>query len=118
MNARESDPMYDDYNMTQEQFQQAATMNFPTITIPDPSAVGAWLDQEQPGKAGCHMPTFSDEWAVCHWYAGSDYVYARGATPESLLAAIRDKLKEHDPLAKLRKDAEARGFALMKLPTD
>ena len=114
---RQDDPMHDD-NITQEQFEKAAIMNFPTISIPDPAAVGKWLDQEQPGKAGPHLPTYSDAWAVCHWHTGGDYVYARAETPEALLNEIRAKLTESDPLAKLRKEAEQHGYALMKLPED
>jgi hypothetical protein len=98
--------------------KQPESMNFPTITIPDPAAVGKWLDEQQPGKGGAHSVSYSDEWSVCHWYGGSDYIYARAATPEALLAEIRRKLAENDPLAKLRKEAEAAGYALMKFPTD
>ena len=111
MNARESDPMHDD-NITQEEFKQAATMNFPTITIPDPVAVGAWLDEQVPSKSGAQQPSFDGFWSVCHWHMPTDYVFARADTPEALLADIRAKLAEHDPLDKLRKDAEAHGYEL------
>ena len=118
MNARESDPTHDDYNMTQQEFEQAATMNFPTITIPDPAAVGAWLDQEQPDISGPTRPTYGiNGWCLVYW-TGETHIVPLGATPEDLLASLRDKLKEHDPLAKLRKNAEAHGYVLMKLPTD
>ena len=41
-----------------------------------------------------------------------------GATVEDALAALRAKLAAIDPLAKLRKQAMAHGYALMKLPED
>ena len=81
MNARESDPMHDDYNMTQEQFEQAATMNFPLITIPDPAAVGAWLDQEQPDISGPARPTYGiNGWCLVYW-TGETHIVPIGATP-------------------------------------
>ena len=93
-------------------------MNFPTITIPDPAAVGAWIDQEQPDISGPARPTYGiNGWQVCHW-TGETHIVPSGATPEDLLANLRDRLKEHDPVAKLRKNAESHGYVLMKLPTD
>ena len=93
-------------------------MIFYSITIPDPAAVGKWLDQEQADKSSPHRPTFGAYgWQVCHW-TGQTHIVPSGATPEELLADLRAKLAEHDPLAKLRKEAEAMGFALMKIPTD
>ena len=84
-------------------------MNFPLITIPDPAAVGAWLDQEQPDKSSPSRPTYGVYgWQVCHW-TGETHVVPSGATPEDLLTSLRAKLAEHDPLAKLRKEWEAMG---------
>ena len=95
-------------------------MTFPQITIPDPAAVGRWLD-EQLGAGSSHSnPSFSTDigWHHIHWFEGSKYVSATGDTPEALLADIRRQLAENDPLEKLRKEAEQHGFALMKIPTD
>jgi len=95
-------------------------MNFPTITIPDPAAVGAWLDQEVPQcndwRHNIHYR--HGAYSTMHWTAPASYVDATGATPEDLLADLRANLAIHDPLAKLRKEAEQHGYALMKLPTD
>lgn len=115
---RQDDPMNDDYNMTQEQFEEAASaMNFPTVTIPDPAAVGRWLDEHQPGNLNAR-PTYGVHgWYECRW-TGKEHIVAGGDTPEALLADLRAKLAEHDPLAKLRKEAEAAGYALIKLPID
>lgn len=93
-------------------------MNFPQITIPDPAAVGKWLDEQIP-PASEHCPMFRDgEWQACHWFAPAEYVFATGDSPESLLAKIRELMGENDPLAKLRKEAEQHGYGLMKLPED
>ena len=89
-------------------------MNFPLITIPDPAAVGAWLDREQPDISGSPLrPTHGiSGWAVVYW-TGETHIVPVGATPDELLANLRGKLAEHDPLARLRKDAEALGFGLV-----
>ena len=89
-------------------------MNFPQITIPDPVAVGRWLDEVQPDVSGSPLhPSYGvNGWQVCHW-TGVTHIVPNGATPEELLANLRAKLAEHDPLAKLRKDAEALGFGLV-----
>lgn len=95
-------------------------MNFPQITIPDPAAVGKWLDEQLPNRDGsAHQPSrYGNGWVVLYWTSGSTYVSARADTPEALLADIRRQLAENDPLAKLRKEAEQHGYALMKLPED
>jgi hypothetical protein len=93
-------------------------MTFPQITIPDPAAVGKWLDEELPQYAGKHTAHYSNEWAVCHWHTPGDYIYARGETPEAVLAEIRLQLAQMDPLYKLRAEADKHGYCLMKLPTD
>jgi hypothetical protein len=93
-------------------------MNFPAITIPDPAAVGKWLDEELPQHSGGHTAHYSNEWAVCHWHTPGDYIYVRSATPEGLLVNIRAKLAQMDPLYKLRAEADKHGYALIKLPTD
>lgn len=87
---------------------------FPTITIPDPAAVGKWLADQLGDEHGGHWPSFSTRngWHCLHWFCGSEYVTASGDTPEALLADIRRQLAENDPLAKLRKEAEAAGYEL------
>lgn len=98
-------------------------MNFPTITIPDPAAVGKWLD-EQLGDEHmvAHNPHFSDRgWSFLHYYKGK-HLFSCEATPEEAMQKLREQIAEMDaltdPLAKLRKEAEAMGYALMKLPED
>ena len=95
-------------------------MNIPTITIPDPTAVGAWLDHEVPQchdwKHGVHFR--GGVFSTMHWLSPSSYVEACAATPCELLANLRANIAAHDPLAKLRADAKAAGYALMKLPED
>jgi hypothetical protein len=89
-------------------------MNFPTITIPDPAAVGAWIDQDQP-EASPARPTYGmSGWATVFW-TGTTHIVPTGETPEEMLANLREKLTEYSPLAKLRKDAEAAGYALAKI---
>lgn len=91
-------------------------MNFPTVTIPDPAAVAVWLDHVMPEhNNGSHAPNYSDEgWYCMHWMGpGVGWINARGDTPEALLADIRRQLAERDPVAKLRKEAEAAGFSLV-----
>jgi hypothetical protein len=85
-------------------------MTFPTITIPDPAAVGKWLDEQLPNRDGSsHMPSrYADRWRALYWTSGSKYVSASGDTPEALLADIR-QLAENDPLEKLRKEWVAAG---------
>ena len=108
MTDRESDPFHDD-NLTQEEFEAAMNANFPLITIPDPVAVGKWLDEQQPDISSPQRPTFGIYgWQVCHW-TGVTHIVPNGATPEELLVNLRAKLAEHDPLAKLRKEWEAMG---------
>ena len=91
-------------------------MNFPRITIPDPAAVGKWLDEQVPCVCP-HRPRFNDGWQVIHWH-NSEAMHANGSDHEALLADIRRQLAESEPLAKLRKEAEQHGYALMKLPED
>ena len=116
MNARDNDPFHDD-NLTQEEFGAAMNANLPLITIPDPAAVGKWLDEQQPDVSGSPLrPTHGiSGWAVVYW-TGETHIVPVGATPDELLANLRGKLAEHDPLAKLRKDAGALGYALAELP--
>ena len=88
-------------------------MTFTTITIPDPAEVGAWLDKEQPDKGSPQRPTFGIYgWQVCHW-TGESHIVPCGATPEELLANLRAKLAEHDPLAKAREQLESAGYAVI-----
>ncbi len=90
---------------------------FPTITIPDPAAVGKWLDEELP-TTWPHAASFGKTgWTGSHC-SGADWTYGMGKTPEEMLSDIRRQIAEKDPVAKLRKEAEAQGFALMKLPED
>lgn len=94
-------------------------MNFPTVTIPDPAAVGKWLDEQVP-CGDPHRVHFmaGGYWRAFHWTNPTTYVDAEGLTPQALLADIQAKLAANDPLAKLRKEAEAHGYALIKLPED
>lgn len=113
---RQDDPMHDDY-ITQEEFERAATMK--TIIIEDPAQVKELLDLELGINTGGHHPLFTrDGWRASHWVAGIEYVDGTGSTAAELLADLKAKIAEHDPLAKLRKEAEAHGYALMKLPED
>jgi len=95
-------------------------MKFPTITIPDPAAVGAWLDCEHPQTHSWnHLVHYAHgNLTTMHWTAPGEYVDARGDTPEALLADLRANIAAHDPLEKLRKEAEAAGYSLMKLHED
>ena len=94
-------------------------MNFPLITIPDPAAVGAWLDQELGVIALPHRPQYGPSgWHCNHWHVSNDFLTATGNSIPELVEDIRSKLAASDPLAKLRKEAEAAGYALMKLPED
>ena len=47
-----------------------------------------------------------------------DSQVGKGATITDALADLRAKFAANDPLAKLRKEAMAAGYALMKLPED
>ena len=88
-------------------------MNFPLITIPDPAEVGHWLDRKLPDD-DCHAPMYSKTgWYGSHYPRGGPMIHGEGDTPESLLADIRRQLAERDPVAKLRKEAEAAGFSLV-----
>ena len=113
MNARDNDPFHDD-NLTQEEFEAAMNANFPLITIPDPAAVGKWLDEQQPDVSGSPLrPTYGFYgWQACYW-TGEAHIVPMGETPEGLLANLRAKLAENDPLAKLHEDAAALGFGLV-----
>ena len=94
-------------------------MTFPTITIPDPAAVKAMLVAEFPDSYLASASYDHRGWSMFAFLRGrKEDPTGHGATPEECLADLRAKLAEHDPLAKLRKDAEAHGYALMKLPTD
>lgn len=92
-------------------------MTFPTITIPDPAAVGKWLDEQTLVTHGYHHPSFDDRgWSVAHWYESTRHFQASGDTPEALLADIRRQLAENDPLAKLRKEWIAAGKPDLEAP--
>jgi len=94
-------------------------MTFPTITIPDPAAVQAMMDEQFPTSMLRHASFDKDGWRMFAMMHGTrDDPTGKGATPEEALADLRAKLAENDPLAKLRKEAEQHGFALMKIPTD
>jgi hypothetical protein len=90
-----------------------------TITIEDPAQVKELLDRELGSNIGGHHPIFTrDGWRASHWTGSIEYVDGSGATAAELLADLRDKIANYDPLAKLRKEAEKAGYALMKIPTD
>lgn len=87
-----------------------------TITIYDPVDVGKMIDAEfaqaKPNKS--HSVSFErGKFSCLHWYGPSDYFLAIGSTPEDLAAEIRRLLDKHDPLAKLRKQAEAAGYSMV-----
>ena len=109
MTARESDPFHDD-NLTQEEFEAAMNANFPLITIPDPLAVGKWLDDNALTRHG-HRPVYGRAgWSNVFFLADcSDSLVSTAETPELLLSDILRKIGERDPLAKLRKEWEALG---------
>ena len=90
-----------------------------TITIEDPAQVKEMLDLELGSNIGGHHPMFTrDGWRASHWTGGIEYVDGTGATAAELLADLKAKIAAHDPLAKLRAEADKHGYALMKLPAD
>lgn len=116
---RQDDPMHDDYNMTQEEFEETASaMNFPSITIQDPAAVGAWLDQHLPARSPHLVSYLRGKFFTIHWMDGGGSIDVFGVTPEELIENIRAELAKNEPLERIRKEAEAHGYALMKLPED
>lgn len=94
-------------------------MNFPTVTIPDPAAVGKWLDEQVPTQYSHRAVYGVAGWTSLFYPFGRiESEVATGDTPEALLADIQARLAANDPLAKLRKEAEAMGYGLLKLPQD
>ena len=85
-------------------------MTFPTITIPDPAAVGKWLDEQLPA-VDPHRVNYlhSGRLITCHWLTPGACIDGIGDTPEAILADIRRQLADNDPLAKLRKEWIAAG---------
>jgi hypothetical protein len=84
-----------------------------TITIEDPAHVKELLDRELGSNIGGHHPMFTrDGWRASHWTCGTAYVDGTGATAPELLADLRDKIANYDPLTKLRKEAEKAGYTL------
>jgi len=89
-----------------------------TVTIPDPQEVGEWLDREIPeAQDGNHLASYDkDGWMAMHWMGRDDgFVSGRGATPEELLADLRQKVAAADPLARLRKQAKKLGHELIEI---
>lgn len=85
-------------------------MNFPTITIPDPAAVGKWLDGQVPTQYSHRAVYGVAGWTSLFYPFGRiESEVATGNTPEELIADIQAKLAANDPLAKLRKDWIAAG---------
>jgi hypothetical protein len=94
-------------------------MTFPTITIPDPAAVQSMLEEAFPDSYLAAASYDRRGWAMFAFLHGrKEDPTGHGATPEECLADLRAKLAAHDPLAKLRKEAEAHGYGLMKLPEE
>jgi len=90
-----------------------------TITIEDPAEVGALLDREFGTEGGGHHAMFTQHgWSTYHYLTGTDTVRGSGANASELVENLRANIAKGDPLTKLRKEAEAQGFALMKLPED
>jgi hypothetical protein len=84
-----------------------------TITIEDPQEVKELLDLELGSNIGGHHPMFTrDGWRASHWTGSIEYVDGTGATAAELLADLRDKIANYDPLAKLRKEADKAGYTL------
>jgi hypothetical protein len=84
-----------------------------TITIEDPAQVKEMLDLELGSNIGGHHPMFtSNGWCTSHWIADIEYVTGTGATAAELLADLRAKIAAHDPLAKLRAEADKAGYIL------
>jgi len=109
---RESDPMHDDI-ITQEEFEAAAAMSFPTITIPDPKAVQAMLLQAFPDAYLASASYDHRGWSMFAFLHGrKEDPTGHGATPGECLADLRAKLAACDPVAKLARDAAAAGYAL------
>jgi hypothetical protein len=90
-------------------------MTFKTITIPDPAEVGAWLDRELPNSMRHHVIYRATGWFTMSWPNKQPYSYveAESDTPQKLLAELRRKLGELDPLAKAREQLEAAGYAVI-----
>jgi hypothetical protein len=88
-----------------------------TITIPDPTEVLLKLQNALPDAAKVDTPRFGPYgWHCVYWPTVSECIIGNGDTPEELLNDLQIKLSALDPLAKLRKQAMAHGYALMKLP--
>lgn len=84
-----------------------------TITIENPAQVKELLDLELGSNIGGHHPIFTSEgWRASHWTGDIDYVTGTGATAAELLADLKANIAAHDPLAKLRKDADKAGYTL------
>lgn len=90
-----------------------------TITIEAPAEVNALLDKEFGTKFGRHHAMFTQYgWSSLHYLSQGPCLHAGGATPAELVENLRAAIAAADPLAKLRKEAEAQGYALMELPED
>jgi hypothetical protein len=88
-----------------------------TITIEDPAEVGELLDREFGTECGSHHAMFTRHgWSAVHYRTGIEAVRGSGATPAELVENLRAAIAAADPLTKLRKEAEAQGFALTPLP--
>jgi hypothetical protein len=84
-----------------------------TITIEDPAQVKELLDLELGINIGGHHPMFTrDGWKASHWVGSTEYVDGTGTTAAELLADLRDKIANYDPLTKLRAEAEKAGYSL------
>lgn len=84
-------------------------MNFPTVTIPDPAAVGRWLDEQVPSSSNHNVSFIRGRFFTIHWLIGYPSIDAYGNTPDELLENLRKGIAACDPLAKLRKEWEAMG---------
>jgi hypothetical protein len=89
-----------------------------TVTIPDPAAVAAWLDKEEPSQFSHFCYYGFDGWSTCHWLkTATDYFRAEGATPDELLANIRAEIaKRQEPIERLRREADALNLQLVPKP--
>ncbi len=84
-----------------------------TITIPHPEDVDAMLAEAFP-QSLCRNAVYSkDGWRMFAILSNSNEdPTGYGATPEECLADLRSKIAAQDPVAKLRKQAEAAGYTL------
>lgn len=93
-------------------------MTFQQITISSPFAVAKYLDEEMPGKFPTRVIYSNENSYSAVYYPGGDCLVPFGKSPEELIECLTRQIKESDPLEKIRTQAEALGYGLLKLPAD